>query len=589
MTNTLAGREPIQVVELIQPFCDNSYGVSPCTATGGADAKCYNTRSTCQDTANWSAGTRSIFFVSGRVAEQRISGIDYAIPSLVSVSTSPAKLNYATVGPDSKGLGIRATCSITLNDHAHTDYWVDPYVEGRSWDTLDGTRGSFWTRWLARNKYRNNIRINVYEGYVGEALSTMVKRTYFLDKVSSIDSSGRVTLTARDVLARLEERKAQAPTASPGKLHAAIIASQLEIEIANAVVADYPSSGLVLIGEELITYTSTATSSNGIMLSGVSRGTNGTTAADHEFDSAVQECLKYTSQTIDAVIYDLLDNYTTVEVADWVDASAWETEVEDYGGLYLLTAIIVEPTSVYNLISEICEQTLTNLWWDEREQEIKLQMVRGLDTTPETLTDSNHIIAGSVQFSDMPRNRVSQVWTFYKPTDKAQAHKTEPENFTEQYVLADLESEGVDLYGAPSIRNIYSRWLTSEPLVRYTANRILGDFTDAPRSLKFSLDAKDRSLWLGGKFYMSHYLDVDEFGAKALKLWVIVSADETVPGERVVYEAMELPVRASSTINYVMASGASDYPGAGALPAKHCYIGDANGLLSDGTPCGTIS
>ena len=67
MTSYPVGREPIQIVEILQPLCTNEFGVAPCTATGTADTKCYNTRATCQDTANFALGTPlSLFFTKAQ-------------------------------------------------------------------------------------------------------------------------------------------------------------------------------------------------------------------------------------------------------------------------------------------------------------------------------------------------------------------------------------------------------------------------------------------------------------------------------------------------------------------------------------------
>ena len=393
MTKTTPGREIVQIVRIDQPSCSRTFGVSPCTASGTADTKCYNTRTTCQDLANyrdsiegglsansvypyfapipigdldtsndlfwavdlnipaspegviweagssagsavwvgWNAGnlvylagdgtttggtaaafistpatsikgksgtlygqidvsansiqiwfhdpiagtvtsiasdtgsaftfwatlgdggvgfakggvaageseipyngmiselrifsntiapdfetdfTQSLYFSRGNVSEQRITGAPYVIPSLVSVSTSPTKVNLAGSNPDAQGLGNRALCSLTFQDHPHTDRVVDPYVDGRTFDPYE--RGSFWTKWMARNKYRTGIKIRIYEGYAGEVFGRMTVREYLLEKVTGPNSQGRVTITGKDILAQAEERKAQAPTASPG-------------------------------------------------------------------------------------------------------------------------------------------------------------------------------------------------------------------------------------------------------------------------------------------------------------------------------------------------------------------------------------
>jgi len=104
MTSSTIGREPVHLVEIVQPFCDNTYGTAPCTASGTDDEKCYNTRATCQDPDNFAltAGGLSLYFSNGEVAEQKIDGAPYVIPSLVSVSTSPTRVNLAGSNPDAQ-------------------------------------------------------------------------------------------------------------------------------------------------------------------------------------------------------------------------------------------------------------------------------------------------------------------------------------------------------------------------------------------------------------------------------------------------------------------------------------------------------
>ena len=116
MSNTTVGREPIQLVEIKQPICSRTFGISPCTASGTADTKCYNTRSTCQDTANFELDSTplSLFFGKGLVAGIDISGVDYILPSLVSVSTAPTVINFGGSNSDAQGLGNRAVCTLTF-------------------------------------------------------------------------------------------------------------------------------------------------------------------------------------------------------------------------------------------------------------------------------------------------------------------------------------------------------------------------------------------------------------------------------------------------------------------------------------------
>lgn len=584
MAATDPGREPIQIVEIKQPLCENVFGVSPCTATGTGDTKCYNTRATCQDPENYALGTPlSLYFGKGRPGEQGLAS--YIIPSLVSVSTSPTRVNLASANPDAQGLGNRALCTITFQDHAHTDRLVDPYLSGRSWNPLDADRGSFWTRWLVRNKYRQNIIIVVYEGYVGQTLAAMTSRQYFLSEVVGPDSSGRVTIRGKDILARIEERKAQAPVASPGELYADIGASVTSFEVAGVVEADYDASGTLIIGDEIMTYTARATSTNGIEFTGVTRGTDNTVAESHSAEDAVQQCLRYTNQTPDAVLVDLLQNFGGID-SSYLDSTNWTTEFLDFLPLHRLTALITEPTSVFKLVSDFQEQLLCYIWWDERDRLVKLKTIRGHDNPSiPTFTDAANVISGSISFTEKPRERASQVWVYYSQRDFT-VKPDDAEAFSSAYIVANLESETDELYGEPSIRKVYAQFLRSDVFAAYTGNRISYRYVDVPTQIKFRADAKDRTYWIGDEFYLSHYLDVDQYGQRNVRLWTIVSAEEVVPGEMIEYICEETTMY--GRIYYIMASGSGDYPGAGSVAFKSCYIGDADGLLSDGSGSGTI-
>ena len=73
-TEVTPGREPVQFVEIRQPRCSRTFGVAPCMATGTADQKCYNTRKSCRDPANFALGSPlALVFSRGGVAEQGVT------------------------------------------------------------------------------------------------------------------------------------------------------------------------------------------------------------------------------------------------------------------------------------------------------------------------------------------------------------------------------------------------------------------------------------------------------------------------------------------------------------------------------------
>lgn len=584
MTERTPGREPIQIVEIRQPFCSRTYGVAPCTASGPAATRCFNTRATCQDAPNFARGTPlSLFFAKGNVGEREVVGAPYIIPSLVSVSTSPVRVNLAGSNLDAEGLGNRALCTVVFRDHPHTDARVDPYLSVRGGNPL--ANGSFWTKWLARNKFRQNIEMVVYEGYVGQALSAMVKRTYFLQSVQGPDDGGNITVQGKDVLARLEERKAQAPVASPGKLLGALTSTATTFTVQGALISEYPASGTVRIGDEIMTYTSVTASGTNLVFSGVTRGTDSTTAVEHSDQAAVQECLRFTNQTIYGVLQTLLTTYGKID-ASYLDYAGWVTELDNYLPLYRLTTLLTTPTAVTELVSQIQQQTLVYIWWDERDALVRVKAIRGIDTQPPLITAEENIVAGSYKLEERPRERVSQVWMYYG-RDKFTRGYDEATAYKNLSLIADLASETEELYGEASIKKIYANWLVTGALADSSASKIITRYVDIPSQVQFQLDAKDRSIWVGDTIRISHWLDVDVYGNRRIRNWTIISAEEVVPGETVEYIAEDTTLY--GRIAFVMATGAPNYPGAAAAPFQSCYIGNAAGLLSDGSPCGRIT
>lgn len=582
MTDYPVGREPVQIVEILQPLCENVFGVSPCTATGTADTKCYNTRATCQDTANFALGTPlSLYFTKGH-APSDLLGLDYVFPSLVSVSTSPTRANLAGANVDAKGIGNRAVCTIRFKDFQHTDRIVDPYVSGRSWNPLDADRGSFWSRWLVRNLYRTNMQVKVYEGYVGQTLAQMTMRLYFVTGISKQNSAGEITMECKDVLARIEERQAQAPKLSPGVLYADLDASATNFEVANAVEADYEATGTLRIGDELMTYTSRATSTNGITFSGVVRSTDNTAADSHDTNAAVQQCIRYADAQVTDVLVDLLETRGGIPAAFMTDLKTGGSsfnEIQSFLSSVRLDRVLTEPYAISELIADLAEQLQFVIWWEETEQLIKTRVIKGYEEEPDTLTEESHIISGTFSMKDLPRQRASQVWVYYLQRDYTQSD-TEPTNYQEQYIIANLESETEELYGTPSIRTIFGSWISQSIVATNTATRITRRYNELPTQATLRVDIKDGAYQIGDTFQISHHLDVDQFGQRRLRIWMVSSREEVVPNEIVEYVVEDTTLY--GRIYYILAAGSGDYNPA-TVTFKSGYIGDASGLLSDGS------
>lgn len=577
----VVGREPIQIIQIKQKSCANTFGILPCTASGTADQKCYNTFATCQDKENYIATTLDLYFTKANLNHEVLDTSGgtpiYLIPSLVSASTAPTVINVGGSNLNASPLGLRAVLNVSFQDHPHSGRIVDQYQTGRTFDAF--ARGSFWSKWVVRNKFHKGSDILVYDGYVGQHLDEMTSRLYIIDRISGPSSSGGVSIIAKDVLSKAIGRKAMAPIASQGELLADIDAIVTSIAATGALIADYPATGTIAIGDEMMTYSGRVqTTSDTVTFTVTARGTDGTTASDHEAEDTVQTVLEYTAEKAWDVVQDLLVNYAGIDTA-LIPIADWDTEGTTFLPSFTITTKIPEPTPVETHVAEITEQSLFYIWWHEVDKEIKMRAIRGVETEPPLLDDSVNIIAGSFSIKERPDRRLSQVWTNYGVVNPIE-DLTETKNFKTVEVLADLDAESSNEYGEPAIKNVFSRWLTDRNVVLDFNTKTLNRFRETPFEVMLQVDAKDRALWTGDTVRLSHYAIIDQHGEQRITNWRIMSAESILPGEVVEYTLDNATLE--GIIVVYMDAGDPDYVGDGTDQFNGAWYSDTDGLLSNG-------
>lgn len=525
------GRERIVLVEIDQPLCTRLYGdgagsptpASGCTAVLGVDGehKCFNTRASCQDAANYDAGTLTLRFARRQHELARYYG--HVIPSLLSCDTTPAMLNLAGMYASAAPLGQREVVTLDFEDHRHSDLLVDKYrlerqtgaaVAGSPAETYDpSARGTFWGKWLARNPYYSGYALRVYEGFLGDDVDDMRVRHYIIDRVEG-PADGEVRVVAKDTFTKLEAKKAMAPPASRGELGSTIsaVASSATLSPSSIGDEDYPhrdgspSEMYVAIGDELI-----KCSRSSDTLSLTQRGALGTTADEHEDEDLVQWVLVYFAQRAIDIVYDLLVNYGGIP-AESIDFDDWEEQAEDLEQLY--TAVIATPTPVAKLVGELCQQAGFTVWHDTATGMVNLRALRAAASTA-TITDDGWIVDGTLRTKRQDDKRVSQVWVYYGQRN-ALEKQDDPKNYFSRVVVIDPDAEAEDQYGTPQAEQIFSRWIPQfgRSSAVEAGERILSIFRDPPIEARFSLDAsKDEDVALA-RFVTLETADVqDETGA----------------------------------------------------------------------------
>lgn len=577
----MLSRKPITIVEIDLPQCTRVYGTAPCTAVLSAEnqAKCFNSRFTCQDPANYSAGTLTVSFCSNQDGVPDIPGI---FPALRSVSSRPGEINLSGFDPRSNALGVRARVNVTLQDFTSNDTYLDKYqaervsgaalFSGVGYDPL--TRGRFLARLLARFPYYVGLPMRVRRGYVGDAPASMPTENYVISEVTGPNAAGEVTITAKDVLDLADNKKAVYPRASNGKTLDPVAIGDTTITLTPATIgAEYPASGLVRIGREIMAFTR-----SGDVLT-VTRGQEGTTAQAHNALDLVQVCgvldgLTF-NQAIEAI---LIDNQP--EFVPFIDSATWQAENDNWlAGTVIGRVVISKPTGKAQLVGEICQLGVL-VWWDAVSQQIEYRVNAplGPGQTFIPVTDETGLIEGSPDVDRAEDQRASAIWIYHGVrdwTDDALAAR----NFNKLSIGAVSEN----LYGQEAYKEMFTRWFgrdgndTSAAII---AERLLARYKDTPKIVTGVLDVKDRStVNIGARIAVESYVLQDVDGATLAVPMQVSYAEYTE--DRVRFRAEEYRLDGNFAFWFDAATAPADY--ASATPAQRAtgaFWGDATNPLS---------
>lgn len=529
-----AGRRPVMTCTLVLDKCANTFGSTPCNASAATGGECFNTFETCQDRDNYDGSdTLEIVLTDNKSdiveAEVATPGKVY-IPCIHSINVAPEKI---TPG---KGIGHRGRVTLTCFDFAHHDINIDPYVSTRTYNPY--TNGTFWGKLLARNKHYLNRSLILKHGFYGggRTASDLRQSYYILDNIEGPDANGKVKITAKDPLLLTEALKAQCPAPSTGTLSAALAAATTStFSLNTGDGADYPSGAHTLrINDELISITSRS----GDVFTISSRGYGGTEADDHEQDDTVQLCYEAdgtSTYTVNSVLSDLLLNYANVPVG-YVPVADWLAEANTWTASYYLETIISEPTPVADLLSEICVETNSDLWWSPTDNEIKWQTQTPNFSALEAL-DGRNYVGRTFSKKVEEKDRVSQV-LYYSGVRNWTADLDVP-NYQNLQVRIDATGESDDAYQTASIKKIFARWLHPIANTGEIASRYLSRFKNSPEVFTVELDLKDIDTVLPGDHVnMTATYMQDIYGAADTIEMQVLSALHNVKTETVKIEAM---------------------------------------------------
>lgn len=208
-----------------------------------------------------------------------------------------------------------------------------------------------------------------------------------------------------------------------------------------------------------------------------------TTAVAHDGEDRVQLCAVYAGQNPADVIYDLFVTYASVP-ASYITIADWYDEINEFYRRNI-SAVLADPESVKTLVSEIIQQVGLAIWWDETAQQIRLQVLRQIETDTTTF-DEDVILEGTFRSQEQPEKRISQVWNYYGQINPLKS-VSDTDNYRSTLVTIDAQSEAD--YGQAAIKKIFSRWIPElgQNVAARVNNIQLGRFLNPPRRISLSL------------------------------------------------------------------------------------------------------
>lgn len=415
----------------------------------------------------------------------------YAIPNVKQVDFTPATVSLG------ENLGTRASVTVTFADHLGADL-------GELYNS-----GTYWGKFRGRALFLRGQPFRLIRGLTSQDLTDYSTYNLHLDQFNGPTLDDEFSMVAQDLLKFADNDRSQAPVLSNGFLLADLDAVTTTCSLRPVGVgnAEYPASGYINIGgKEIVSFTRSGDNLT------IVRGQYGSVASTHNQEDRMQVCLEYLAQTPAVILNDLFTNYADIDPI-YIPLAAWEAEVATYLAR-AYTRLIVEPTGVNKLASDLVQQAGLVIWWDMQQQLLQLQVLRGILTDTFEYNEDN-TIKDSIKIEEQPDKRISEVWTYYGIRDPTQPL----DNFNNfRSTTAAVDEESATLNGSAVVEKIYATWIAA--FGRDAADRVnalqLGRYVNPPRKITFSI-ARDAGIplpQLGGGYRLAYHGSQNEYGKR---------------------------------------------------------------------------
>lgn len=453
--------------ELILPYC------TVCTPEDGVNGT-WHTPITCEEVSD---STYSLWFSSNKAPT-----VKQPTPSITGKSILNSKVfrcvqavsESTPIIKPGKGMSSRSTIDATFSD-----------FDGDPGPINFSDEGSFFGKLIARNVLTGK-ELRVYQYTVADGVHYLsTSATYFIE--SSHLTNGVMRLKGKDALKDIEKFNEQFPAPSEITLTSDINASTTTIPVTD--VSGSSVGQIFVIGDEIMRVTAVGATDLTVAArgSGLDNGDGTvvykTTAADHEDDDTVQPCYLMDKTFLADALEDI---YNAVGLAVYVDSTQWNDEITEWNPTAFLYGVITEPVPAIDLINQMLEVYMIDMWLEQDTQKVKVSAVSAWKESIRTLSEINDI--QELKVVTKPNQRFSRAYITHKKPFQALAD--DKNNYKKYTLHTDTGSEVPDLYGSVEMFEFDPCQFISDSSATQLVSRFVQRFAAPPFDISFRIEER---------------------------------------------------------------------------------------------------
>jgi len=588
------GQNWVWYVEIEPRTCDNVYGNSPCTASGG---QCAYSWATCEDKDNFVLTSR-IFKFSSKHGFKIFDGEEVQ-PTLTAVSDIPTEID------PKKSITINARVQITFEDVPNPTPFDSDKGTGKFYEYRDAT---FWRIFL--RIYRESYKycsLRLYEGLSSyTSLSDFSLRREL--KVNNIEimSDGKVKVTATDKTRTTKTIKIPNAISSTNVLSQAVTGTPGWIYVTDSsefkILADGSQSYMKIIdptnGDEYVMFFAIDPGNAlRLQLGGGERGLFGTTKVDHAIGCKVIQVAAFCDITDTGISADIgmnpvdvakqiLSGWVGIPSAD-VDTAQFNTERDNWYPSLKYRRIVESPTDADKLLAQLNQFMMANIWQDE-SQKLTFKGLVPIAPGEERIEfkTTENILNQSLVRNNKTETQVSRVIVHFAPDDiwGLKDHTSEDE-FSEHLIWIDAAAENSNGQGDPIEVEFFADWIYNISEAKSFASRYIRRFAPtAPAELSFQVYRRDANVYTGNIVdLISDFFVEDDGSDKTINIQILSKSES----QRGIIQMKALETKFALKYAFITPSGYPDWTAADEDERLYGYICDedssGNVFMSDGS------